>query len=125
MWNENHFRASHRHYEFPYSQSRKSAPAALCNASRPTPQQSPTNAKISYSQAVRLSALEMRVRRRAFSPFSTAVLVSAFGINCTPSKEQREAIAVAIGTTERRVQVQLETNPPWLCTLALRAQPLC
>ena len=36
----------------------------------------------------------MRVRRKAFSPFSTAVLISAFGINPTPSKEQREAIAM-------------------------------
>lgn len=52
----------------------------------------------------------MRVRRRAFSPFSTAVLVSAFSINPTPSKEQREAIANAIGTTERRVQVWFQNR---------------
>ena len=52
----------------------------------------------------------MRVRRKAFSPFSTAVLVSAFGINATPSKEQREAIALAIGTTERRVQVWFQNR---------------
>ena len=52
----------------------------------------------------------MRVRRKAFSPFSTAVLISAFGINPTPSKEQREAIAAAIGTTERRVQVWFQNR---------------
>ena len=52
----------------------------------------------------------MRVRRRAFSPFSTQVLISAFAIDTCPSKEQREAIAAAIGTTERRVQVWFQNR---------------
>lgn len=48
--------------------------------------------------------------RRAFSPFSGQVLMTAFSINRTPSKEQRECIAAAIGTTERRVQVWFQNR---------------
>jgi len=65
---------------------------------------------VSFLRFIHFPSLTMRVRRRAFSPFSTAVLISAFKINTTPSREQREAIATAIGTTERRVQVWFQNR---------------
>jgi len=49
-------------------------------------------------------------RRVAFSPFATAVLVTAFSISSTPSRQQREKLAEAIGTTERRVQVWFQNR---------------
>lgn len=49
-------------------------------------------------------------RRVAFSPYATAVLVTAFSISSTPTKEQREKLAEAIGTCERRVQVWFQNR---------------
>ena len=48
--------------------------------------------------------------RASGRPYAAAVLITAFGISSTPTKEQREKLAEAIGTTERRVQVWFQNR---------------
>ena len=65
---------------------------------------------ISITMAKVLARRRRVARRVAFSPYACAVLTTAFTISPTPSKDQRERLAEAIGTTERRVQVWFQNR---------------